>query len=657
MNKEIETKKGEIKHLENQILYHKKKYYDGEPEISDQAYDALEEKLKKLDPNNPVLFLVGTPVGGKVLHEPPMLSCQKASDIAEVVRWSNNHKILVGYKIDGFSLSLMYNEGKFIQAATRGNGYAGDDSTIQVMKIKAIPKTLPIQDRVNIRGEIYMPISEFKNIIKQEATDYNSPRNLAVGTLKQKDLRLLEKRKLGFFAFDLLGYRDDADLMTKKQVLESWGFQTAGFKLLDKPTTKNITEIFKKVEEERSNLDFEIDGIVLKYNDAKARANAGSTEHHPKWMIALKFTSEGDTSIITDITWQVGRTGVLTPVAEIEPVKIMGAEIRRATLHNAEFLEKLDAAKGDLIYIVRSGDVIPKIEEIVEKGPNHAVLPKTCPSCQSKVIRDGVNLVCKGSQCRDREIQRIRHWVKITEIDGLGPKNIARLYDEGLVRHFSDLYDKNLSESDLVSILGKNGEKIYKNIQYTKTIPFSTFLAALGIESLGKRMGKVLANHFETFEDLKSATLEDLVKIEGISDLTASYIMKGLNDPDLADRLFEKGVKISYEKKRPIRRKEKISPNLSDFFNTGDKDDMTEETPLIGEGKVIYVTGKIPGMSKKEVKARVEELGFEWASSISKRLAFLVVGEKAGKAKLTKVEKLGVPIKTWEDFKSEYLDS
>jgi len=655
LSKKAETIKGEIKRLENQILYHKKKYYDGEPEISDQAYDALEEKLRKLDPNNPVLFLVGTPEGGKVLHDPPMLSCQKATDIDEVVRWSNGHTIFVGYKVDGFSLSLMYDGGRFIQAATRGNGYAGDDSTIQVMKIKSIPKKIPVVDRVNIRGEIYMPISKFNEIIEQESTEYNSPRNLAVGTLKQKDLKLIEKRQLGFFAFDLLGYKDDSDLVTKKKILESWGFKTAGFQLIENPNVENITAVFKEVEEKRSTLDFEIDGIVLKYNDAKARSKAGMTEHHPKWMIALKFTSEGDTSVIKDITWQVGRTGVLTPVAEIEPVKIMGAEIRRATLHNAEFLEKLDAAKGDTIYIIRSGDVIPKIEEIVEKGPNHAILPKICPSCQSPLIRDGVNLICTGTECRDREIQKIRHWVKITEIEGLGLKNISKLYDQGVIRHFSDLYDKKLSKTRLVSLLGKNGEKIYESIESSRSLPFPIFLAALGIESLGKRMGKILASHFETFKDLKSASLEDLVKIEGISDLTASYIIKGLNDPELAERLFEKGVTITYKGKKASSTKRKKSPNLTEFFSTKNEKDTDTKTPPIGEGKRIYVTGKIPGMSKKEVQALIENLGFEWSNTISKKLDFLVVGEKPGAKKLSKAKDLKIPLKDWKDFKSEYL--
>ncbi|MGD2072423.1 MAG: hypothetical protein PVG65_02925, partial [Candidatus Thorarchaeota archaeon] len=330
-----------IAELERRILLHKRAYYDGEPLISDAEYDALEDELRELNPENPVLFMIGTPEGGKVQHDPPMLSCQKASDVADVAKWADSMQLYAGYKIDGLSLSLIYDDGKLIQAATRGNGQSGDDVTISVMKIGAIPKTIPEKKRINVRGELYMRLSEFERINNQVPDDekYSSPRNLAVGTLKQKDPAFLEQRQLDFRPFDVLGL--DSSLTTEQTsaILGDWGFEPADFKLINKPDSNSIVKFFKEIEAKReSELDFEIDGIVFKYNDPVDRANAGQTEHHPKWQIALKFQSRGDTTKVLGITWQVGRTGILTPVAELEPVELAGATIQRATLHNADFL-------------------------------------------------------------------------------------------------------------------------------------------------------------------------------------------------------------------------------------------------------------------------------------------------------------------------------
>ncbi|NHJ01018.1 MAG: DNA ligase (NAD(+)) LigA [Candidatus Heimdallarchaeota archaeon] len=647
------SSESEIQRLVDHILYHKKKYYNGEPVISDAEYDAIEEKLRILDPDNPVLYIVGTPEGGKVIHDTPMLSCQKAGDIEEVLKWSKGLDLLVEYKIDGFSLSLIYVDGKLIQAATRGNATAGDDVTIDVMKIPRIPKKVPVQARINIRGEIYMKISEFKRIKREEGFDYNSPRNLAVGTLKQKNLKLLTRRKLNFFAFELIGYDDEADLKIKNQILNEWGFETAFVGYIEIPTETKIKEIFRQVEEDRNTLDFEIDGLVLKYNAAKERSNAGSTAHHPKWMIALKFESQGDITSIESITWQVGRTGSITPVAELKPIEIAGAVIKRATLHNAEFMESLNAAPGDKVLVVRSGDVIPKIIEVNEKGALEPSFPVRCPSCDSKLERVGVNLKCQALICRDREIQRIRHWVKITEIMGLGVKNIARLYDEGIVRHFSDLYDKKLSENILVNILGKNGAKIYESIQNKRELPFSIFLAALGIDSLGTRMAKVLAHHFQDFNSLKSADAKDLMKIEGISDITADYIIKGLQDSSLAEQVLSKGLKLNYSGKR-VQRKEEKKTTLETYLPSSTKKPIKPEpefsTSHNNENSIsIYVSGKIEGLTKRELQDILSSHGYEWAP-LTKKLDLLVLGEKPGSKKIEKAKQYGIKIETWDKF-------
>lgn len=644
------SKLTEIKKLADQILYHKKKYYDGEPEISDEAYDALEDKLRNLDPDNPVLYIVGVPEGGKVTHNTPMLSCQKATTIDEIMKWSKGLNVYVGYKIDGFSLSLIYENGRLMQAATRGNGIMGDDATLPIMKIASIPKTIKQTENVNVRGELFMQISEFNRIKRTEGIEYSSPRNLAVGTVKQKDLSLLEKRELEFHAFELLGIEENASLERHGELLHLWGFNTADFKLLMSPTRDEIESLFQQTQEERDSLDFEIDGLIFKYNDAAQRASAGRTEHHPKWMIALKFASQGDISVVQHITWQVGRTGVLTPVAELDPVEVMGAVIKRATLHNAEFLETLDVAEGDTVMVIRSGDVIPKITELVDKGVNETSFPSNCPSCGTKLKRDGVNLVCTGSRCRDRDIQAIRHWIRVTDIEGLGPKNVAKLYDQGLIRHFSDLYDNKLTEGVLVNHLGKNGSKIFKSIQEKKHIPFHIFLAGLGIESLGKGMAKILVKHFNTFEDLKKATVKQLILLEGISDLTANYIHSGLHDPALSDHILAKGVKIIYqEKKKSIMKKERMG-GLDQFITSGEVTHTFSESQE--PTKTIYVTGKISGMTKKDIENFVAQHGYEWAS-LSKKLDLLVLGENPGSAKLEKARKYGLTIKTWDEFRNE----
>ena len=640
----------EISSLADKILYHKRKYYDGEPVISDEAYDKLEEKLRSIDPNNPVLFIVGTPEGGKVNHTVPMLSCQKATDIEDVLRWSKDEEITIDYKIDGLSLSIEYSEGRLIQAATRGSGTAGDDTTVVSMKISSIPKSIPIKERVFVRGEIFMLLSEFKRINSIEKENYSSPRNLAVGTIKQKDLSLLDRRKIEFFAFELIGYGDDKKLSDKTQILSSWGFQTANVGLIKKPTKENISKIFERVKGERNELDFEIDGLVLKYNNTQARNSAGSTSHHPKWMIALKFESRGEITLVKDITWQVGRSSVVTPVAELQPVDVAGAIIRRATLHNRDFIETLNVASGDHVMVIRSGDVIPKIIDVIEKGENDVELPTKCPSCKSILKREGVNLICTGEKCKDRDIQKIRHWIKIIDIKGLGPKNIEKLYDAGLVEKFTHLYSSNLTESRLVNLLGKNGMKVFKNIQSSRNLEFHLFLAGQGIESLGISMAKVLAKHFKTWDDLKNASISDLNAIEGISDTTAGYIQAGVNNPSLGDALVKKGVKILYSRKNIAEKERKTT--LFDFINDDNHGSGVEVKDGLSEDLTkgtIYVTGKIPEMTKKQVKKFVTKKGYKW-DSIKRSLNLLVTGDKAGSAKLEKARKYGITIKTWDEF-------
>ncbi len=620
----------EEQELADKILYHKKKYYDGEPEISDEEFDRLEDQMREINPDNHVLFLVGSPGGGKFPHDPPMLSSDKVNGLDQIIKWVDKidgRSIYAGYKVDGFSLSLIYENGRLIKAGTRGNGQFGDDVTFAAAMLD-IPKTIPHPGRVNIRGEGYMKISEFNRVNATLTEKFSNPRNLAVGTFKQKDILNLGKRELNFMAFDLIGQLGNGNNKSIAEIvklLQFWGFNTADIKFIDTPFAVQLEEIYDEFTEMRNSLDFQTDGVIFKYNEYSDRLAAGETEHHPKWQVAWKFKSKGATTILKDITWQIGRTSILTPVAELEKVEVAGANISRATLHNMEFLMELKAAPGDVVQLERAGDVIPRVISVFEKGNNELVLPKNCPSCGSELITEGVNLVCTGDICRDRDIQSIIYFMRMVEIEGLGPSSVSKLYDAGLVIHYADLYKVSLD--DMVRLLGKNGGKAFENILDSKNMPFNKFLAGLGIHTLGNKMGKVLANKFDSFDQLKNASLSDLMKIDGISDVTASSILKGVMDPDLGDRVLANGVELMYPEKK-----------------------------IASSGERVYVTGKIGGMHKKSVQEFVESKGFEWSSSISSKLSMLVYGVKAGQSKLDKAKQKNIKVLSWDEFK-EYVEN
>ena len=628
----------ERKQLENLILYHKRKYYDDEPEISDDEYDSLEDRLRDIDPENPVLFIIGAPSGGNVTHDPSMLSCQKAKTVDKIISWSENRPVMMGYKIDGLSLKIIYQDSKLIQAATRGSGTLGDDVTLNVLKIEAIPKTIPFEERVEIRGELYMRISEFNRINDSlpEGEKYSNPRNLAAGTAKQKDARMMEGRTLNFMTFELLGWNDQATIEEKASTLKNWGFETSDYLTIDSPNYEEVSKHFKSVENERDSLDFEIDGVVFKYNLASDREEVGATDHHPRWQIALKFESKGKSTKLNAITWQVGRTSVLTPVAELEPVEVSGAVISRATMHNADFLINLDAQPGDFVYVERSGEVIPKIIRVTAKNSTGKVnLPNKCPSCGSKTVKSGVNLLCTGDSCRGRNIQEISSWIKKTGIDGIGGKSLEKLYNTGLVKHYSDLY--SLTEDQLVNLLGRNGTKILASIDETRELPFRTFLAGLGIEKLGRTMGKKLAKSFNNLDELKEASMEELMKLEGISDITASFIHNGIRQTERYNRLFKHGLTIIY-------------PEKKDTQITNQR-----ETQQVISLK-IYVTGKVEEYTKIELKELLEKKGIVWGSGVTKTLDYLVLAEKPGIKRQEQAEALGVKMIGWEEFYSKYVE-
>ncbi|MDH5403933.1 MAG: NAD-dependent DNA ligase LigA [Candidatus Heimdallarchaeota archaeon] len=626
----MEDKAEKIRKLSKLILYHKDMYYKGDTVISDAEYDALEEQLRILDPLNPVLFLVGSPSKGKIEHNPPMLSCKKAKDMDEVVKWLmkiENRPITIGYKVDGLSLSLIYNNGNLIQAATRGNGEFGDEETFKIFNIKSIPKTIPTKERINIRGELYMTKSEFERINQNLEQKYTSPRNLAVGTLKQDQID--ETRELRFMAFELLGinFHHRRELL---DTLISWNFEIADFKIFDNPTEAELIEEFEKIDYNRENLDFEIDGVVFKYCQIDDIQEAGSTSSYPNWQIALKFKNKEETTHLKSITWQVGRTGILTPVAELEPVMIAGAMIRRATLHNLEFARLLNIGTGDEVVVERAGDIIPKITKIKTKGENSFEEIQFCPSCNQKLKKEEINLICENPSCKSIELQKLNYWIRTTDIKGLGLKSLEKLYNSTEVTKISDLYSPNLTRNKLIKLLGKNGETIWDSINSSRNIEFHIFLAGLGIEKLGIEMAKTLSNNFLTLEALQNTSIEELMKIEGISTITANYILDGINNPINLD-VLNGDISIKY------------------------KHDL-EDTVLSkkGEGKKIYVTGKVSSLTKQQIQQLIEKNGFIFSKNIGKNLDILVYGEiKENNTKLKKAIELNIKTQTWEEFIAE----
>ncbi len=661
-----------IKTLNDKILYHKALYYRGEPEISDQEYDNLEKRLRELDPESPVLYLVGSEaVKGSVEHVPLMLSCRKAIDgITEVYSWYDKVKdkqIISSYKVDGLSLSLIYEEGHLTLASTRGDGHLGENITANIMKVESIPKTIPYTERINIRGELYMKKSEFNRLKNQMPEMYSSPRNLATGTIKQKNPLESANRELHMMVFDIIGLEDYTYTSEQLDLVASWGFETVVIKILKNPSYNEILQVYNELREKRDELDFEIDGIVYRWDNRKEFIDAGTTAHTPRGQIALKFENQGAATKLKDITWQVSRNGILTPVAELEPVEVAGAKISRATMHNYDFIKINEISIGDIVSVERAGDVIPKITGVVEKLGSNYVAPTNCPSCNEPLSENNVTLVCLNQECPERIKQMISYWVRVVDIKGLGDKNIDKLIKKGYLKSTGDLYSSKLNELNLVSLLGRNGKKIYEEIQNKKVLPLNVLLTGLGIEGVGKSTAKVLVKYFPTLQDLQNAKKEDLLKVEGISDISAEKILNGLKNNSLLQDLMKNGVSIG---KPLIVKKKHPKSNLTSFLGletTKDKSVEKEENQEVNKiisndeaqineldlqeskGKV-YVTGSVPSISKNEVQEFVEQHGYEWSTSISKKLTYLVIAEKPGQAKIDKALKLGVKVMAWNKF-------
>ncbi|PIR25512.1 MAG: hypothetical protein COX62_05045 [Deltaproteobacteria bacterium CG_4_10_14_0_2_um_filter_43_8] len=611
MNKKYEKLSQEK--LEALIHHHNDLYFqEHAPEISDYEFDQLVETLRKRFPQSKVFETLPSDVkvaSKKVEHTSPMLSLDKCYDEETLAKWASKceGKIIAMPKIDGCAVSIHYDEkGKLHLAATRGNGVFGEDITENALHIHDVPKKISLHN-IEVRGEIFMPLSVFKRYQDQFA----NPRNLAAGAIKLKDAKKTEAYNLSFFAYDLLG----ANVKTeheKRELLKQHKFPQVETRLCDR---EHLREPFDYFVEKRNKSDFETDGVVYRADLLSEQERLGSTAHHPRFAIAYKFQGETGITELEGIEWSVARTGTITPVALVKPVLLSGVTVRRASLHNVGLMEKLGLKERSTLVMMRRGDVIPHVESVVKASGKAIAVPEKCPACDAPTKREEDFLYCTNSEnCVRQKVAELEHFVKAAEIDGFGGKLLEKLYEEGLVTEASDFYQLTLDQLLELDRMGETlATKLLRNIEEKKTLPEATVILALGLKEVGKRMAKTLAS-LGSLEDLRQMNEEELAQVEGIGPVIAHNVVSGLKEKKHSLARLLKYVSVEKTKK-------KQSGKVA--------------------GKSFLFTGKMLEMSRKEAEDLVQAEGGEVLSGVSSALQFLVVGDGGGAgSKLDKAKAL-----------------
>ena len=610
------------------------------PLVSDKEYDDLYYELVSLEKETGVILddsptqKVGDVVLDKfkkVKHQKKLYSLNKANSFEELREWYDDmvskgaRSFSVEYKYDGLRVTLSYENGILKRGATRGNGLVGEDVTEQVKTIRNVPKTIEYREKVTVMGEVLMRLSELKKFNKTAKEPLKNARNAAAGALRNLDTKITASRNLDAIMYDILEI--DTPKSSQLEVhnfLNSNKFDTFDFfEIVSK--FEDITKLIDYVDQTKSNLDVLIDGMVIKVNEYDVREKIGYTEKFPKWAIAYKFEAQELTSKVIGITWQVGRTGKLTPVCEIEPIELAGATVTHATLNNYDDIIRKDVAIGSRVFVRRSNEVIPEILGVAEHSQNSQKIekPLVCPCCHTKLVYDDINIFCPNELCPDRIVNKLAHFASknAMNIEGLSDKTILQLFKVLNVTKVSDLY--KLQNSDL-SILAGFKEKKIKNllnsIQKSKNVTLDRFIYSLGINGVGSKTAKDLARHFGTFENLKNAKLEDLIAIKDIGDTIAQNIVEYFQNSQnlsLICELFDSGIKLE----------SLDSINLDSVF----------------AGKTVVITGTLENMSRDEATTLLESMGANVSSSVSSKTDFLLCGENAG-SKLNKAQSLGVKI-------------
>ncbi len=660
----LEKIKKEIEELREKIRYHDYKYYvENMPEISDQAYDALYKKLKELEEKYPQFITPDSPtqrIGGKPLeefktvkHRIPMLSMDNTYSEDELRDFDRRVKKLlpkqevhyvVELKIDGVSVSLIYENGIFVQGATRGDGYQGDDVTQNLRTIRSIPLKLhcvegKVPSVLEVRGEVYMPKKKFEELNKEREKNgeplFANPRNATAGSLKLLDPNLVAKRGLDIFVWGL-GYYEGIQFKTHHQALEY--FQKVGFKVNPHyKFCKDIDEVIKYCQvwnEKKDSLDYAIDGMVIKVDALEQQKKLGTTTKAPRWLIAYKFPAEKAETILRDIIVQVGRIGTLTPVAVVDPVFVSGTIVSRASLHNEDQIKRLDVRIGDHVLIEKAGEIIPQVVGVLKEkrtGKEKIFkMPNKCPVCGGKVVRElgEVAIRCINPLCPAQLKNSIKHFASrdAMDIEGLGEALIDQLVDNKLVQDYADLYYLKFEQLIRLERMGpKSVENLLRAISESKNRPLSRVIYALGIRHVGIHIAEVLAERFNSIDELAKASFAQLNIIPEIGPTIAESVVNFFSlsrTREVIEKLKKAGINL-------VRKEEKVSDAL--------------------KGLTFVVTGTLKGYTRKEIEDTIKKYGGRVASSVSRLTNYLIVGENPG-SKLDKARQLGVKTITEEEF-------
>lgn len=617
-----------VTELENLIIKHKSLYYSGRPEISDTDYDKLEGELKKLDPSNPVLNIVGAKVENtdKVQHQTKMLSLDKTYSETDLEKWVFEHPSIGMQKIDGVSCSLIYEEGRLVQAKTRGDGSYGEDITNKVLWLPCVPKKIAITDSIEVRGEIFCTEESFFELAEEmEQLKLDKPtslRNIVAGLLGRKDHIYLSKH-LSFLAFELLGIPGIQKESDKFKHLIKNEFNTPDVTHIK--NKKDLKAIIEDAQNFMSEGDYQIDGIVFVYDDIELQNGLGETSHHPRYKMAYKFQGETKNTIIEEIIWSVSRNGVLTPVASIVPTELSGAMISRVTLHNYGMVKVHELKKGDEIEIVRSGEVIPKFLRVIKPSKTKFEVPAKCPDCKTNVVEEDIRLFCPNDKCPTKVKEGILHYIQKIGIDDLSSKRLEEMIRVGLVSEISDLYKLKVNDFlSLDKVKEKLATKFFENIEKSKSVDLPTFLSALGISGGGyNKCEKIVQNGFDTLEKILNLNQEKLMEVDSFAEKSSEEFIKSLAT------------------KKPLIKN--LSKLGFDF-----KELNISENPI--KGKKICITGSL-SMKRSEKEKQLRELGAVIVSSVTKNTDFLLTNDKeSGSSKNKKANQLSIPIVSEEDL-------
>ena len=654
-----------IYQLREELHRHNHNYYVlNAPEIDDQTFDFLMRELQDLEVKHPECADENSPtmrVGSdlnknfvQVVHKYPMLSLANTYSEAEVTEFydrvkkslNEDFEICCEMKFDGTSISLTYEDGKLVRAVTRGDGTQGDDVTDNVKTIRTIPLVLHGEgypQEFEIRGEILMPWVVFEQLNKEreerEEPLFANPRNAASGTLKLQNSSVVASRKLDAYLYYLLGENLPGDgHYENMQAASAWGFKVSDI-MRKCATLEEVLEFIRYWDVERKNLPVATDGVVLKVNSFRQQRNLGYTAKSPRWAIAYKFQAERACTRLNMVTYQVGRTGAITPVANLDPVQLAGTVVKRASLHNADIIEGLDLHIGDMVYVEKGGEIIPKIVGVdmdarFMVGDKIRFIDK-CPECGSPLTRyegEAAHYCTNDTACPPQIKGKIEHFVsrKAMNIDGLGSETIDQFYQEGLIHTIADLYTLKAPDIARLERMGKKSAlNIMEGIRASKEVPFERVLFALGIRFVGETTAKTLAKAFRSIDKLASASLDDLMQVDEIGARIAESIIRYFADEknrEQIERLREAGIQLEMEEL-----------------------DLSEYTDKLA-GKSIVISGVFTHHSRDEYKEIIEKNGGKNVGSISKKTSFILAGDNMGPAKLEKANKLGVPILNEEDF-------